>query len=199
MPCCWNKQNPKGCIGSIGVFRPNSSADDSEKGFFLAARRCSSSCSVPLGQNGRTSSASLVLLCTMSALPSILGAYTYDVHTGGGVKKAPNFADFQYKFFGQSVGDDQKISKNCADFIFVSSLAAHALEHGGVVERVVEVHLLLGGDLVLGGVAGQPLQHVRLARPGLCDHVDRAETAETGRETISQVIPSSLPKLFCIE
>ena len=59
-----------------------------------------------------------------------------------------------------------------------SSLAADALEHGRVVEGVVEVDLLLGCDLVLCGVARQPLQHVRLARTRLCHQMDGTETPE---------------------
>ena len=46
----------------------------------------------------------------------------------------------------------------------------------GVVERVIEVDLLLGGDLVLHRVARQKLQHESLSRPRL-DQVDSAETA----------------------
>ena len=60
----------------------------------------------------------------------------------------------------------------------VSSLAADALEDVWVVEGVVEVDLLLGGDLVLRRVARQPLQHERLARPRLGDQVDGAEPPE---------------------
>ena len=66
------------------VVRPSSSADDSENGFFLAARRWSSSWRVPRGQKGSTSSASLVTLCTMSALPSI---FTQAIHESSLMQK----------------------------------------------------------------------------------------------------------------
>ena len=82
--------------------------------------------------------------------------------------------------------DEQRLARLVVHDVGVAlDLAADALEHGGVVERVVEVDLLPGGDLVLGGVAGQPLEHVRLARTRLCDQVDGTETPEIGRKTMS--------------
>ena len=78
--------------------------------------------------------------------------------------------------------DEQRLARLVVHDVRVAlDLAADALEDGGVVEGVVEVDLLLGGNLVLRRVARQALQHEGLARTGLGDQVDGAEPPEIGR------------------